>query len=221
MPGLRTPEGTAEMTSSNTLSRRLPPVPSLLLAGSVILVAAACAAVGTGAPSGTAGVPASPSPTTVPSPTATPVPATASPAQSVTPTAGPSADTDPGSDAIPMKVDLANATHHKVYVDIVDQSGKVVAGTSGKPGDGASVATKTLKVENIDSKTLRLTWTDIPGNNALGLYIDKSLTHFVLVQPEHDGDAIPFDRILILKFSQPVSAQNIEAVLQNGTDTIG
>jgi hypothetical protein len=201
------------MTASNRLAR-------LLLATSIIVIAAGCAAVGTTSPGVTPSPAASPSPlpTAVPSPTATPAPATPSPAPSVKPTA---ASTDPGSDAIPMKVDLANATHHEVYVDIVDQSGKVVSGTSGKPGDGATVATKTLKVENIDSKTLRLTWTDIPGNNALGLYIDESLTHFVLVQPEHDGDAIPFDRIPILKFSQPVSARNVEAVLQNGTDTIG
>jgi hypothetical protein len=201
------------MTASNPLGR-------LLLAASVILIAGGCATVGTASPtvSPSAAASPAPSPTIVPSPTATPIPATASPAPSVRPTA---ASTDPGSDAIPMKVDLANATDHKVYVDIVDQSGKVVSGTSGKPGDGATVATKTLKVENIDSKTLRLTWTDIPGNNALGLYIDKSLTHFVLVQPEHDGDAIPYDRILILRFSQPVSARNIDAVLQNDTDTMG
>jgi hypothetical protein len=83
------------------------------------------------------------------------------------------------------------------------------------------VATGTLKVENVDSGTLRLTWTDIPGDNALALYIDKSLTHFVLVQPEHEGDAIPFDRILILKFSVSVSARYIDAVLQTGTETVG
>ena len=122
---------------------------------------------------------------------------------------------------MPITVNLANATNHKVYVDIVDQSGKVVSGTSGHPGDGGTVGTGTVKVENVDARTLRLTWTDIPGDNALGLYIDKTATHFVLVQPEHDGDSIPFDRILILKFSSAVSARTIDAVLQNGTDTIG
>jgi hypothetical protein len=131
------------------------------------------------------------------------------------------APSDAGSDGMPITVNLANATNHKVYVDVVDQSGKLVSGASGKPGDGATVATGKLKVENIDPTTLRLTWTDIPGDNALALYIDKSLTHFVMVQPEHDGDAIPFDRILILKFSQPIPARNIDAVVQNGTDTMG
>jgi hypothetical protein len=210
------------MTARNPNSRRLPPLPSLLLAATVVLVAATCAAVGPGDPSATPGAPASASPTVIPSPTATPVPATATPAPSQAPSVKPTdADTDPGSDAMPMKVNLTNATHDKVYVDIVDQSGKVVSGISGKPGDGGTQAPNTLKVENVDARTLRLTWTDIPGDNALSLYIDKSLTHFVLIQPEHAGDTIPFDRILILKFSQPVSAHNIDAVLQNGTDTMG
>jgi hypothetical protein len=122
---------------------------------------------------------------------------------------------------MPIKVNLANATNHKVYVDVVDQSGKVVSATSGHPGDGATVATGKLKVEQVDGRTLRLTWTDIPGDNALGLYIDETLSQFVLLQPEHEGDSIPFDRILILKFSGSVSAKNIEAVLQNGTEPLG
>jgi hypothetical protein len=196
---------------------------SILLAGIVILTAAACAAVGGPAATPVDSVPASPSPS--PSPTATPLPATPVPATpSPTPVATPKptpAPSDAGNDGMPITVNLANATNDKVYVDIVDQSGKVVSATSGRPGDGATVATGTIKVENVDARTLRLTWTDIPGDNALSLYIDKSLTHFVLVQPEHDGDSIPYDRILILKFSGSVSARYINAVLQNGTDTVG
>jgi hypothetical protein len=61
----------------------------------------------------------------------------------------------------------------------------------------------------------------MPGDNGAALYIDKSATHFVLVQPEHAGDTIAVDRILILKFSQPISAKTIDAVLQNDTTTIG
>jgi hypothetical protein len=122
---------------------------------------------------------------------------------------------------MPITVNLDNGTNDKVYVDIVDQSGKVVSAVSGHPGDRGAVPMGTIKVENVDSRTLRLTWSDIPGDNALGLYIDKSLTHFVLVQPEHDGDTIGYDRILILKFSGPVSARYIKAVLQTGTETVG
>jgi hypothetical protein len=207
--------------STPTRSRRQrPAVPALLLAAGIILTAAACAAV-SGGPSATpvAPVPATASPITSATPVpATPVPATPSPVPTAKPTP---AENDPGNDGMPIKVNLDVATNHKVYVDVVDQSGKVVSGTTGHPGDGASVATGTLKVENVDARTLRLTWTDGPGDNALGLYIDKSLTHFVLVQPEHPGDSIAFDRILILKFSESVSARYIDAVLQTGTETVG
>jgi hypothetical protein len=206
------------MTTSTTLRPRMPALPAVLLAGAIILTGAACAAVGVGPTTPPTAPPASPVSTPIPSPAITAVPAT----PSAVPTAKPTpVETDPGSDGMPITVNLENATHHKVYVDIVDQSGRVLSGTSGHPGDGATVAPLTLKVENVDARTLRLTWVDIPGDNALGLYIDKTLTHFVMVQPEHDGDTIPFDRILILKFSQPVSARYIQAVLQNGTDTVG
>ena len=120
-----------------------------------------------------------------------------------------------------MKVDLANSGNHNVYIDIVDQSGTLVRGQSGTPGEGASIAGGVVEVRNIDANTLELKWSDIVGDNALALYIDKSVTHFVLVQPEHDGDTFPVDRILVLTFSQPVSAANIQAVLQNGTEPMG
>jgi hypothetical protein len=199
------------MTTSTNSRGGLRAVPAVLLAAGLILTAAGCAAV-SGGPTATPVAPVPASASQSASPTATPVPATP------LPTPAPS---DPGNDGMPITVNLANATNHNVYIDIVDQSGKVVSGTSGRPGDGATVATGTLKVENVDSRTLRLTWTDIPGDNALALYIDKSLTHFVLVQPQHEGDAIPFDRILILKFSESVSARYIKAVLQTGTETVG
>jgi hypothetical protein len=118
-------------------------------------------------------------------------------------------------------VQLTNATNDNVYVAVVDKSGKLVSGRSGTPGDGATVANGVVKVENVDAKTLRFTWIDIPGDNALTLYIDKSATNFVLLQPEHPGDAIGYDRILILKFSRNISARTVQAVLQNGTEQVG
>jgi hypothetical protein len=208
-------------TSTNRRSR-LRAAPAILLAGGVVLMAAACAAVGSG-PTATPVILAPATATPSPSPTATPVPATpvpATPSPSPVPTPKPT-PSDPGTDGMPITVILENATKDKVYVDVVDQSGKVVSAVSGHPGAGAAVPQGTFKVENVDSRTLRLTWSDVPGDNGLGLYIDKSLTHFVLVQPEHDGDTIGYNRILILKFSGPVSARYIKAVLQNDTDTVG
>ena len=126
---------------------------------------------------------------------------------------------------MPIRVDLRNATGAQVHVDIVDRPGVVVAAESGRPGDGASVETDTLVVRNVDARTLRLTWVDYPIDNALALYIDRTETgyRFVLIQPEpsDDTDAIAFDRELILRFADDISANDVEAFLQGGFDTGG
>lgn len=122
-------------------------------------------------------------PTASPSPTApvkTPEPA-AEPTGTPVPTAAPSGtpvatpdSNDGGSDAMPIKVDLQNATGADGHVDIADTTGLLVDAGSGTPGDGMSVEPYTLKVENLDATTLRLTWADFPIDNALPLYIDES-----------------------------------------------
>jgi hypothetical protein len=162
------------------------------------------------------------------SPAETPAP-TPGPSDSPVPSEPPAATPDPddgGSDAMPIKVDLDNATGADVYVDIADRTGLLVHAESGTPGDGMSVEPYTLKVENLDATTLQLTWIDFPVDNALALYIDESERggiRLLLVQPEPTGpaDSIGFDRVLILSFSEPVSADQVEAFLQDGLDTPG
>jgi hypothetical protein len=162
--------------------------------------------------------PASESPSApAPSPDVTPAP-------EETPAATPDPEQD-GFDAMPIKVDLENATGADVYVDIADSTGLLVDARSGTPGDGMSVDSYTLEVENVDATTLRLTWVDFPIDNALALYIDESDAgiRLVLVQPAPTGpaDAMGFDRELILSFAEPISADDVEAFLQEGLDTPG
>ena len=157
------------------------------------------------------------SPSASPTPPATPVPA---PDETPAPTPVPE---DGGSDAMPIKVVLENATGADVYVDIADTTGFLVDARSGTPGDGMSV--ETLTAENIDATTLKLTWVDFPIDNALALYIDEHEggIRFLLVQPEPSGptDAMGFDRELILSFSEPISAEDVETLLVEGLDTPG
>ena len=174
-----------------------------------------------------AGSPSPSAPVETPVPTETPAP-TPEPTETPVPTEIPAPTTDPndgGSDAMPIRVDLDNATGADVYVDIADTTGLLVDAASGTPGDGVSVEAYTLKVENLDATTLQLTWIDYPIDNALALYIDESEggIRLLLVQPEPTGttDAIGFDRELILSFSEPVSADQVEAFLQDGLDTPG
>jgi hypothetical protein len=161
----------------------------------------------------------SPAPTAIPSPAPTAIPSPA-------PTAIPSpAPTDDGSDAMPIKVDLENQNGADVYVDIVDGTGSLVGAQSGTPGDGSSVDWYALQVENLDATTLKLTWSDFGIDNALALYIDESDggIRLLLVRPEptEPADAMGFDRELILSFSQPISADEVESFVQDGLDTPG
>jgi hypothetical protein len=166
---------------------------------------------GVGAPPATTGPSATPPPTEDPTPVPTPV---------VTP-----ASTPDGSDAMPIRVDIETVAGGAVYVDIVDNTGFLVGAKSGHPAEGQSVGQYELQVENLDATTLKLSWVDYPIENALALYIDEheGAIRFLLVQPAPTGptDTIALDRELILSFSQPISADEVEAFLQEGLDTPG
>ena len=151
-----------------------------------------------------------------------------SPAPSGTPLPVPSDDpsdapTDDPGDPMPIRVDIDNDTHHDVYVDIFDRSGRMVDARSGPAREGASVEPYKLLVENMDERTLRLTWVDYPIDNALALYIGADASgglRLVLVQPEPTGDTdtIVSDRVLILEFEDEVSADDVLPFLQDGLD---
>ena len=148
-------------------------------------------------------------------------PASDAPVQPPAVTPGP---TDGGGDAMPIRVDLTIVdNHHDVYVDIVDLSGKLESAQSGTPADGVSVDSYTMKIENLDERTLRLTWSDYPIDNALALYIDETGSRLLLVQPEPTGetDAIALDRQLILTFEEPIAAGDIQGFVQDGLDVPG
>jgi hypothetical protein len=164
-----------------------------------------------------------PAPEPSETPVVTPAPApTATPDETEAP-AEPPEPTDGGKDAMPVKVDLENTTGNDVYVDIVDYGETLVDAVSGTPGEGMSVAPYTLLVENIDERTLRLTWVDYAIDNALTLYIYGQADRFVLIQPEPGQvvDSMGTDRELILTFDHAVSADAIEASLQDGMDSPG
>ena len=131
--------------------------------------------------------------------------------------------TDGGDDAMPITVDLETADGHDVHVDIVDRYGLLESAESGHPAEGMSVEPYTLEIENLDDRTLRLTWVDFAIDNALALHFFQDGKVLVMVQPEPDGavDATGHDRALILTFDEPIHADDIEGFLQGGLDTPG
>jgi hypothetical protein len=141
-------------------------------------------------------------------------PPTASPA--TTPQPQPSASTSSN-----LHVVLDHATNDDVTVDVTDASGTLLTAVSGSPGDGASVEPYKLHVGNDGASTLRLTWVGGPCDSANSLSIDATARRFLLVQPECAGDSLVTDRILILRFSAPIAATDVQGFLQDGLDTQG
>ena len=145
----------------------------------------------TPAPIVTPGPVVTPAPVASPEPVVSPEPepvATPEPEPVATPEPEPVAPepTDGGDDAMPLRVDLETADGHDVYVDIVDRYGLLESAKSGHPGEGMSVEPYTLEIENLDERTLKLTWVDFAIDNALELHFFQDGRVFVMVQPEPD-----------------------------------
>ena len=179
---------------------------------------------------------ATPGPVVTPEPTDSPAPVGApDPIDAPEPTDGgddvPGPDrpidvpepTDGDADEVPTVVDLETADGHDVSVDLSEIVHLLDGAESGHPGEGMSVEPYTLKIENLDERTLKLTWVDFGIDNELTLYRFQDGKVFVMVQPDPNGDvdAIGFDRELILTFTEPVSADEIEGFVQGGLDTPG
>lgn len=163
-----------------------------------------------------------PRPVTVPTPASTPRPVISTPVPTPDPSLDPAGG---GHDAMPINLDLDTSDGHAVSLDIVDRTGSITSATSGRPGDGASVEAYTIKVVNLDDRTIRLTWIDYPIDNRLALFVDEfdGLLQLLLVQPEPrgDSDSIGFDRQMDLTFDRAVDASTVRAILQDGLDTPG
>ena len=197
------------MTTPST--RRLPIVlpsfASIIVAG---LLVAGCSSSASSSPS------SSVAPTAPPSPTEPSETTSVEPSASLMPS-----PTEASSAGTTFHVQLMTETGQDVTIDVTDESGRVIDAASGTPGDGASVPQNEVVVANDDASTLRLTWAGPPCANEGLIVVDATAALFTIVQPECTGDSIAFDRILILTFSGPIAAADVDAVIQTGIDTPG
>ena len=205
---------------------------AFLIVGALVLggsIATAAAFNGRGSASGEDPAPPAPStPVVTPAPVISPEPIdTPEPTVVPEPTdvPDPTVAPEPTDDMVdvPTVINLETADGHDVTVDLSEIAHLLDGAESGHPADGMSVEPYTLSIENLDERTLKLTWVDFGIDNKLALYLFQDGKVLVMVQPEPttDVDAIGFDRELILTFKEPVSADDIEAFLQGGLDTPG
>ena len=188
------------MTSPRTASSRgqIQPLVAMLL-GAVAIVAFVAAVV-VSRPAGVAGP--------VATPTAQPS-ALPSAAPSVAPSVVPSAAPNDGS----LTVDLATESGHGVTLKIHDETGKVAKAVSGTPGDGMSIRWHDADVQNVDARTIAIKFAGFPRDEIVDLGIDAKngqyLLTFVQAAPYPHTDAMGEDRIVVLTFEAPVSANDV------------
>jgi EmrB/QacA subfamily drug resistance transporter len=178
----------------------------------VLLVLAGCTA--SAAPG------ANPS-TGVPSPTATPrATPSASPGVAPTPLTSPEPHAS-GSTGGVFDIALDVVDQHEVSIRITDESGAVTGAFSGRAGDGMSVSWDEVEVENVDDDTLRVSWAGPPDDGRLRAIVFRTDVGLglVIVQPEQPRDAIGYDRVVVLDFAEPVTAEQVTATIQGGLDT--
>lgn len=175
----------------------------LVVSVAVLAIAAAACGPGTGAGDPSPGVPSSSGlPSAAPS-------APADPAPSVGPT--PPVEHPPIEGDI--TVDLTNQTGHAITATVRDDTDTLVDARSGNPGSGMSVFWHDIAVHNLDARTIRVTWVGLAIDDKIHVAIsferDKYLIDIVQTGPEPNADASGFDRELILRFTQPVVADEV------------
>jgi hypothetical protein len=179
------------------------------IAAGFLLVALAVAACSTAAaqPSATPAPvvtpdasPDAPEPTPFPTPAVTDAPSV--------PVSTPGADGVDGV-VLPLDVFLDNV----VTLQFSDRDGLLVDAVSGSAKDGMSVRWGEAIVRNVDPRTVEVTWTGLPGDEAITLVAKPQgegvLLRFGQQAPPAYSDAMGADRIVVLTFADPVDAADI------------
>jgi hypothetical protein len=136
-----------------------------------------------------------------------PEPALPSPTPIVTPSPSPSPST--------FHVDLIEVAGQDASIDITDRSGRVVGAESGQPAEGGSVGEGGIEVANdpADPTVIVLTWTGGPCDTTHTLAIEADGRTMTITRPRCEGDAIPRDLQLRLRFGEAVDARDVDATL--------
>jgi hypothetical protein len=133
---------------------------------------------------------------------------------SPTPIVTPSPSASPST----FHVDLIEVAGQDASIDITDRSRSVVGAESGQPADGGSVGFGGVDVANdpSDPTVIVLTWTGTPCDTTHALDIEADGRTMTITRPRCQGDAIPRDLELRLRFTETVVARDVNATLVTG-----
>lgn len=186
LAGLRRDPMSRPLFSGNLFA----PVPLLAVVGLIVVAALGGAVAG--------GFLDRPGPAPLPSPTS-----------SATPSPSPSPAT--------FHVDLIEVAGADASIEISDRSGTVAGAESGQPADGGSVAEGVdVAVDPVDPRVIVLTWTGTPCDTAHTLAIEADGRTMTLSRSPCEGDAIPRDLQLRLRYGDAMDARDLDVTLVTG-----
>jgi hypothetical protein len=135
-------------------------------------------------------------------------------------TSQPTASVDPSPSHSPSapihRVALTVPAGQPQTVQVIDGSGLVDEAMSGTPsGEGQSFPFDSVEVSNLDPTTIQLAWAGFPCRTDHTLTIQPDGQSMSLQRPAcvGDTDTIGIDRILVLRFSEPIAAADLSVSL--------
>lgn len=129
------------------------------------------------------------------------------------PTVGPTAPVDHPPIDGDITVELENQTGHFITATVRDETDTLVDVATGRPGSGMSVFWHDIAVRNLDARTISVTWVGLALDDKVHVAIaferGKYLIDIVQTGALPNTDASGYDRVLILRFTQPVVADEV------------
>lgn len=142
-------------------------------------------------------------------------PVIASPSPSPTASLSPTPSPTPVPSPVMLHVDLIEVAGADASVDITDRSGTLASAESGQPQDGGSVGDDSIVVEPdpSDPTVAVLTWTGTPCDTTHTLDIAEDGRTLTMTRAPCEGDAIPRDLRLRLRFDRPIDISQMSGVV--------
>jgi hypothetical protein len=151
------------------------------------------------------------------SPVSTPVP-TKAPPSSAPSTPSPVPTQTP---SVVTKITLDVPDDHEVIAAVQDPDGIVDAVRTGRAAEGMSVRWHGIKAENLDDRTIRFTWVGLPQDEQVDVAIAKNggnvSVRIVQGGPYANTDTLGADRMLVVAFTSPVRAADIDTEVLDRT----
>ena len=105
-----------------------------------------------------------------------------------------------------------------IALAVTDTAGELRSAASGQPGDGASIDAAHARIEPApgDPTSLTVTWAGSPCETGGAMLVDEERRLITITPEPCSGDALAFDRVVILRFAAAVDAGAWTSIVLTG-----